>query len=225
MLINKKMNKTIIFGIILLMFTVSIYPTIGKTNEMNENYLMVNKKISDNGLVLADDIAYIQGSFELECWLYQIPLNFPGGESCICPDFTGSGSGGTWTDDGVILTSEYSTGQLYEIDPLTCEFKIIGGGGVGLNGFAYDPISKKTYACTNQGLYRIDRSTGDQEFIDKFSGDVNSMIGMSFDADGDLYGWGLDDNLYTINKNTAATRWQYNFFINMHFSPLFVCRI
>jgi hypothetical protein len=205
MLNNKKMNKTIIFGIILLMFTVSIYPTIGKTNEMNENYLMVNNKISDNGLVLADDIAYIQGSFELECWLYQIPLNYPQGESCICPDYPGSGSGGTWTDDGVILTSEYSTGQLYEIDPLTCEFKIIGGGGVGLNGFAYDPISKKTYACTNQGLYRIDRATGDQEFIDKFSGDVLSMIGISFDADGQLYGWGLDDNLYTINKNTAAT--------------------
>jgi len=205
MLINKIINKSIIIGIILLMFSVSIYPAIGKTNEMNENYLMVNNRISEKGMVLADDIAYIQGTFELECKLYQIPLNNPGWESCICPDYPGSGSGGTWTDDGLILTSEYSTGQLYEIDPLTCEFKIIGGGGVDLNSLAYDPISKKTFACTNQGLYKIDRTTGDQEFIDKFSGGVLSMIGISFDGDGQLYGWDLQDNLYTINKNTAAT--------------------
>jgi PKD repeat protein len=203
--INKIMNKTIIFGIILLIFTVSIYPTIGKTNEMNENYMKGNSTISENGLLLADDIAYIQGTFELQCWLYQIQLNNPGGESCICPDFPGSGSGGTWTSDGFILTSEEGTGILYEIDPLTCEWKSIGEGGFDLNGLAYDPISKKTYACSGGRLFRIDRTTGDQDLIDKFSGEINNMISISFDADGQLYGWNLDDNLYRINKHTAAT--------------------
>jgi len=205
MSITRIMKKTIIFWVILLMFTVSIYPTIGKTNNLNENYLMVNNTISEKKLLLAEDIAYIQGSFELQCWLYKIPLNNPDSESCICPDFPGSGSGGTWTDDGVILTSESDTGVLYEINPITCEWKTIGEGGVDLEGFAYDPLNKKTYACTGQGLYKIDRTTGEQEFIDKFSGGVLNMIGISFDADGQLYGWDLEDHLYTINKNTAST--------------------
>jgi PKD repeat protein len=205
MYINKIMNKTIILGVILLLLTVSIYPTVGKTNEMNENYLKVNNKINENGLLLADDIAYIQGPFELQCWLYQIYLINPWDESCLCPDFPGSGSGGTCTSDGVILTSEEGTGILYEIDPLTCEWKTIGEGGFDLNGLAYDPISKKTYACSGGRLFRIDRTTGEQELIEKFSGLINNMIGISFDADGQLYGWNLDDNLYRINKHTAAT--------------------
>jgi len=205
MYINKIMKKVILVGVFFLLFTVSIYPAIGKTNNENENYLMIKNNMNKNSPVFAEDIAYIQADFDVGCYFFSIELDDPDSETCICPEYPGSGSGGTWTDNGVILTSEQITGMLYEIDPITCEFRIIGGGGVDLNGFAYDPISKKTYACTSQGLYKIDRTTGEQEFVEKFSGNVLDMVGISFDADGQLYGWALNDNLYKINKNTAAT--------------------
>ena len=204
--INRILKKTVILGIILLMFTVSIYPVIGKTNEQIENHILVNNKTNDVGLLLADDIAYIQGNFDLECWLYQIQLNFPNGESCICPDFPGAGGGGTWTDDGIILTSEQDTGELIKIDPLTCEWENVGGGGVELNSIAYDPLSKETYACTDQGLYRIDETTGEQEFIGKFDTGVVTMVGISFDMEGILYGWDLGDNLWIIDEQDAETQ-------------------
>jgi PKD repeat protein len=201
------MKKTIIVGIFLILFTVSIYPAIGKTNNFkeNESTLFLETKISGNGLLPAQDIAYIQGTFELDCWLYSIDLDDPDDETCICPDYPGSGSGGTWTDDGVILTSELFTGILYEVNPITCEWKIIGGGGVDLNCLAYDPIGKETYACTDEALYKIDINTGEQEYIGKFSGSVVIMIGISFDGEGKLYGWDIGDNLWKINKNTAST--------------------
>jgi PKD repeat protein len=201
--INKIMKKTIIFGIILLMFTVSIYPAIGKTNKNN---FMINNETRYNELLLAEDIAYIQGNFDLDCWLYQIYLTLPNSESCICPDYPGSGSGGSWTDDGIILTSEQGTGELIKIDPLTCEWENIGGGGVELNSIAYDPVSKKTYACTSQDLYEIDEITGEQEFVGKFDSSVYTMVGISFDSDGILYGWDLGDNLWIIDEQDAETQ-------------------
>ncbi len=203
---NRIMKKAIVFGIFLILFLVSIYPTVGKTNNINENenYLMINHIISNKGLLSVENTAYIQGGFLLDCWLYTIQLNFPEDPTCICPEYPGSGSGGTSTNDGVIYTSEHSTGQLYEINPLTCDWKIIGGGGIGLNGLAFDPIKEEIYGCTDDDLYKIDRETGEQEYIGRFGGGIITMISLAFDADGVLYGWDLGDNLWTINKMTGS---------------------
>ncbi len=203
---NRIMKKTIVFGIFLFLFIVSIYPTVGKTNNTNENenYFMINYTINSKGSLQIEDTAYIQGNFELDCWLYSILLNDPEHPTCVCPDYPGSGSGGTFTNDGVIITSEYSTGQLYEIDPLTCDWKIIGGGGVGLNGLAFNPIKNEIYGCTDADLYKIDRETGDQEYIGRFEGGITNMLGLACDADGVLYGWDAGDNLWTVNKMTGS---------------------
>lgn len=191
---NKIIKKTIILGIILFLLIASIYPAVGKT------YNIISKKGS---LPLAD-IAYIQGGFELDCWLYSIQLTIPDQPTCVCPDYPGSGSGGTFTDDGIIITSEYSTGQLIEVNPLTCDWEIIGGGGVGLNGLTFNPIKKEIYGCIENELYKIDRDTGNQEFIGKFGSGITNMLGLACDADGVLYGWDDGDNLWIINKMTGS---------------------
>ncbi len=187
---NKLIKKAIVIGTFLFLLIASAYSSVGNTyNEKKESS--------------AENIAYIQGGFTVDCWLYQIDLDDPGDANCFCPDFPGSGSGGTLTNDAMIITSEYGTGAIYEIDPLTCDFKIIGGGGVSLNGLAFDPIDEEIYACTNDDLYKIYRQNGSQEYIGRFGTGVVNMIGLACDADGVLYGWDLGDNLWTINKKTG----------------------
>ena len=203
---NKIIKKGIVFGIFLWLLIGSVYTIVGKTNNAyeNENYLLFDKIFNAKVLLLNENIAYIQGGFELDCWLYKIPLNNPTDPTCICSEYPGSGNSGTVINEGVIITSEQFTGQLYEINPLTCDWKIIGGGGVDLNGIAYDPIDAEIYACTYDGLYNVDRETGEQDFIGRFEGGVLNMISLACDADGKLYGWDLADNLFTINKNTGS---------------------
>ena len=200
---NKNIKKGIVIGTFLLFLIASVHPIVGKTNNENETYLLINNTLGKKGSLTDYDIAYIQGGFLLECWLYEIALNDPDDPSCICPDYPSSGSGGTCTKEGTIITSEYGTGQIYEVDPLTCEWNIIGGGGVSLNSLAYDPTRDEIYACTICELFKIDRESGSQEYVGGFGVDVINMVGIACDADGDLYGWDLGDNLWTINKKTG----------------------
>jgi hypothetical protein len=197
-------KKTIVFGIFLTLFFVSIYSTVGKTNNKEyEKNLFLNDIFHNQGAGLKSKTAYIQGAFELECWLYSIQLNGPNFPICVCPDYPGSGCGGTFTEDGYIFTTELITGQFIEVDPETCEWDIIGGEGDNLNSLAFNPINKDIYGCSDQELYIIDRETGDQEYIGRFENSISTMIGIACDADGIIYGWDLGDNLWTINKYTG----------------------
>jgi hypothetical protein len=112
-------------------------------------------------------------------------------------------SGGTWTCDGKWLVCSYDNGWLFEIDPETGEIMIIGGGGVGLNGLAYDKNTNRYYGAGTTALYEIDPETGEQTFIGNYGSDVQYIIGMAFDNDGILYGWSLNDYLWTINTSTG----------------------
>ena len=123
------------------------------------------------------------------------------GES-ISNDFL---AGGTIGCDGIWYGVEYGTGILYGIDPYDGDMWSIGGGGMGMNGLAYSPITHKMYGSSDTDyLYEIYPDTGEQYQIGPFGGSVGYMIGISFDAEGILYGWDLvSDKLWTIDTETG----------------------
>jgi len=113
-------------------------------------------------------------------------------------------SGGTYGGQGYWYACENSTGALWQIDPYFGDMFYIGGGGVGLNSLAYDSNSYSMYGGSGSDLYKIDFYDGSQEYIGQFGSNINEMIGMSFDADGILYGWDLEyDKLWVINTETG----------------------
>jgi hypothetical protein len=112
-------------------------------------------------------------------------------------------AGGTWTCDEQWLCVQYGTGVLYSITTDTGEITTIGGGGVNLNGLAYDPTTNLMYGAGDTALYLVNSEDGTQEVVGSFGGGVMYMIGMAFDADGVLYGWDLNDYLWTIDTSSG----------------------
>ncbi|KYK22803.1 hypothetical protein AYK24_08290 [Thermoplasmatales archaeon SG8-52-4] len=104
---------------------------------------------------------------------------------------------------GMFVACENSTGALWEIDPYSWVMRYIGGGGIGLNGLSHNGVCRRLYGASGTSLYEIHPLTGDQEYIGDFGSNVNEMIGISFDADGVLYGWDLGDRLWTIDTETG----------------------
>jgi len=157
-----------------------------------------------------DHYAYISTGYTdpLLCWIYRFKLS--GGDfDCVCYgpgcsiDFLSSGA---WTSDQRLLAVGYNDGTLYEIDLDSCHLIEIGGGGVGLNGLTFDPISQQLYACSSYDLYKVDYSTGEQELVGPFNSG-QTMIEIACDADGIMYGWDVkysgDSYLYKIDKETG----------------------
>ncbi len=114
-------------------------------------------------------------------------------------DFLSGGTGycGEW------IACEYSTGALWEIDIDTGDMTYIGGGGVGLNGLAWNLGDGLLYGASGSKLYLIDPDDGMQELIGPFGNGVNMMIGIAADECGQLYGWDLGDKLWTIDTETG----------------------
>ena len=101
---------------------------------------------------------------------------------------------------------ENGSGKLWEIDIETGDMTLIGGGGVSLNGLAWDPITNRLFGVSshypsNDKLWLIDQDTGEQDEIGEIN--LQYVIGMAFDACGVLYGWDLvQDSLHIINPDT-----------------------
>jgi hypothetical protein len=114
-------------------------------------------------------------------------------------------AGGTFGCDDIWYGVQYGSGLLYGIDPYNdCEMWVIGGGGTGMNGLAYNPTDNRMYGSSSDNqLYEIDPDSGEQEQIGPFGGGVMYMIGMAFDADGTLFGWDLSDRFWSINTETG----------------------
>lgn len=207
MLRNIILKKGVVIGILLLFLVGSVNPIVGKTSYSNEseNIFLINQTYGLIDNLSCDHMAYIAGS-GFNCWLYKFILNDPINLTCICENKNNNQGiliGATWTNDWVIISSEYGTGSLWKIEPETCNLTSIGGGGFHLNGITFDPVKEELYGCTNDDLYKIDIETGDQEFVGRFNHGVFGMISLACDADGVLYGWDLGNNLWKINKNNA----------------------
>jgi len=113
-------------------------------------------------------------------------------------------AGGTWAED-TWYGCQWKPGWLWTINESTGDMTRIGGGGVGLNGLAYDLTTGIMYGCGDayQNLYIVNMSSGAQTLVGPFN-TGGLMIGIAFDGEGNLYGEDLNDNLYSINPLTGA---------------------
>lgn len=83
---------------------------------------------------------------------------------------------------------------------------LIGGGGNGLHGLAYDPTTNVMYGASSSNLFTVDMNTGAQTLVGSFRITEGLMIAIAFDGEGNLYGNELDgtnDKLYSIDPSTA----------------------
>jgi hypothetical protein len=107
--------------------------------------------------------------------------------------------------------------SLYVIDEVTGAGTLIGeisNGDIGyaVNSIAFDPTTGLMYASTTSwsgdfnGLLLIDPSTGAATEIGAFGSEFRSILGLSFNSAGELFGWhdpGADDPV-RIDKATGA---------------------
>jgi len=189
------MKKFVIIaaGITFLLICTSFVSS--SRNSIENDYFNQNVLYSCNhkGIIISDS-------------LYEFTLSNPNDLTDICEkDSRYFFSCGTWSNEDLIYCCEYDSGILYIIDPETCEMQSIGGGGSGILGLAYDPYYEFLYGSTSGNeLLKINPSTGNQEYIGSFGSGIQYMVGMTFDSDGNLYGWDLgNDKLWMIDIETG----------------------
>lgn len=209
---NKYLRISLSFVIIILFIGTSFVSSSRNTIE-NEFFYNQSVQFSCNhkGIIFSDS-------------LYEFTLYNPSNLTNICEkvgtdsDFL---SCATWSNDDYIYGCQYNSGLLYGIDPETCEMWSIGGGGTGINGLSYDPITDWLYGCSSSDyLYKINPETGEQEQIGPFSSEVSYMIGLAFDAEGTLYGWDLgNDKLWIIDTETGEATEIGSLGINLVYAP------
>ena len=194
-----------ILAVIIIILVLCSYAVTSSRNK----YEQIDEKISDDvliqeGLSECDHIFYLLVDMP-DCWLYELSDDL----TCICDYRNELQSGfycGTWTNDDVILTCEYESGALWEIDPYNCEINYIGGGGVSLNGITYDLVNDELYGCSTSALYKIDPETGETEIIGNFN--ISTLMGgIACDYEGEIYAWDIkfsgNSLLYKVDKETG----------------------
>ena len=102
--------------------------------------------------------------------------------------------------------------DLYIIDEVTGAGTFIGNIGYAVNSIAFDPTTGLMYGSTTtwsgdfNGLLLIDPATGAATEIGAFGAEFTSILGLSFNSLGELFGWhdpGADDPV-RIDKTTGA---------------------
>jgi len=200
-------QKSLIFGILILLIGMCIVSSTGKNIESTiDNHFELENNPKE--LQTCGHFVYFGGFTDdpWKCSLYKGSLDDIQNSTCICQGGVSGNflSGYTWTNDAKLLACEYGNGLIYGIDYESCDMWSIGGGGDGLNSIAYDPTSEIIYGCSNDALYKINASTGEQTYIGNLGNGPSYMIGLSFDEDGELYGWDVGtDRLWTIDKETG----------------------
>ena len=115
-------------------------------------------------------------------------------------------AGGDYTCDERWLCVEYANGALYQVDPETGDIEEIGGGGLGLNGLAENPLDQTLYGAASYDLYKVNSEDGTQELIGPF-GTGQTHIALAFDMDGTCYTWdvkfGGESYLYEVDLETG----------------------
>jgi hypothetical protein len=197
------LNKTLVLGIVFLFIGMSVVFSTGNIAEnhtLNKNIIETFNSLKDK--FICEHPGYVLSS-GTNCNIYEFLLNDPVNLTCVCEGELLM-SGATWSNDGYMYSSQYSTAILLKIDMESCEMSSIGGGGTSMIGLAYDYFIEKIYASSGDYLYKIDPNTGEQDEIGPFGNGIMSMVGMASDAKRTLYGWDLGmDKLWTIDTNTG----------------------
>jgi|GEM_PF-2294641 len=119
---------------------------------------------------------------------------------------------------GVSLNGYYNgipgSSSLYVIDEVTGAGTLIGDIGYAVNSIAFDPTTGLMYGSTTSwsgtfnGLLQIDPSTGAARVIGAFGDSFWSILGLSFNSSGELFGWhdpDADDPVIIDKATGAAT--------------------
>ncbi len=203
------MKKTVlILGIIFLFVGGSVASSINaRVKETPSDYnqietIEVSKEIISGGKIAYGYNAYCPGiQVGTVCFNLDDPGNITHLQTYSGIDFL---SGGTWTNDWRWLCCEYGSGVLWDVDLCNFGLSSIGGGGVGLQGLSYDPVTEKLYGASKSDLYEVNITSGEQTYIGGFGDGPSTMIGIAFDAYGFLYGWDVGtDNLWIIDTETG----------------------
>ena len=199
------LSKTLVIGIIILFVGISVVSSIiGIAEDKSSNINFLESTNNPKDTLYCDHSAYILGDGP-DCYIYEFILNNASDLNCVCEGSSGYISHATWSSDNYIYFTQYGSGLLYVIEIDTCEMWCIGGGGVSLNGIAYDLTTNRMFGVGEQDfLYEIDPDTGEQELIGKIGGSVFNTVGLAFDSEGILYGWNLGNNkIWKIDKETG----------------------
>lgn len=102
--------------------------------------------------------------------------------------------------------------SLYTIDPVTGAGTLVGNIGYAVNSLAVDPATGILYGSTTSwsgafnGLLAIDPTTGAATEVGAFGAGFTSILGLTFNSAGQLFGWHdpSDDDLVSINLSTGA---------------------
>ena len=179
----------------------SVFKTAVGNNNLPESMVTSNKELSN---------ARIMDGYNANCpSIAEGPVSFdindPGTITLLqatqSNDFL---SGGTWNADERWICCENGSGVLWEVDPDDGTMTSIGGGGIPLNGLAWDPMNNQMYGASDTELYCVDYETGIIDLIGNFGDGPSYMIGIAFDKYGILYGWDIGtDNLWSIDQYTG----------------------
>jgi hypothetical protein len=232
----KLLKKTLVLAMLVLFIgsiTTSTIATPSNTTEMNENIQIkadptgLNPEFMDQNSIGTNSfknpntqpipfadfmhgyIAYSGSSGEPEGPCY-FSLDDPGDITSL--QSTGSSdfiAGGTWTSDERWLGCEYGSGALWEINPNNGDMSLIGGGGTGCNGLAWDPVYDRLYGTDGSNLIEYDPDNGAQTVIGSHNVN-NTMIALAISLEGICYAWDVlfteDATFFTVDlENGNAT--------------------
>ena len=111
-------NKMLVFGIVILLFSVCI---VSSNSKIAEDLNLNNQK----DILYCDHNGYVLSS-GTSCFLYDFILSNPGNVTCVCEEGLDKGYysfyGATISNENIIYTTEYSTGFLWALEIITCDY-------------------------------------------------------------------------------------------------------
>ena len=186
-----------------LVLVLFIAPTLVSAIQINnDNDVLLNNPRTS---FLRSHIAYAFASSENFSGFAEFYLDDPGNLSGIGNStFPGFCAGADFDFEGNLYGGDYAGGiYLINIEDGTMTFI---GSSIGMNDLCFDTSSSTWYVTSANCLYVIDVTTGATTFIGSH-GITNTMIDVTCDNDGNLYGydvlWTGQSTFYSIDKSTG----------------------
>lgn len=172
--------------------------------ENNSEYTIIDRDVFSEELLTNRHIAYALFGNYSNSSLCEFEISDLENLTCICKDYPAGGSI-TWLPTEIIIFSDMD-GNIYEIDPETCEFTFIGSTGTGeMVSLSYDPSSETLFGINTHSLYKIDLENGNATLIGAM-GTGTLMVSIDCAYNGTMYGVDLalsSTSLYIINTTTG----------------------
>jgi hypothetical protein len=190
-------KKSFTFFVIVLFIVPTIVSAIQTTND---NDCLLNIPQTS---FLRSHIAYAFASSENFSGFVEFYLDDPGNLSGSGNStFPGFCAGADFDFEGNLYCVDYA-GGIYVINIEDGTVTLIGSS-IGMNGLCFDTTSSTWYGTSSNCLYVVDVTSGATTLVGSH-GITNTMIDVTCDNDGNLYGydvlWSGHSTLYSIDKS------------------------